>query len=87
VTDAPKPYTYAYQAGFNYEKEVRALDLRLAQGVPLGKVARTVEMPYVTVLCDLDENGRVLGLEILDPFPPGAEIATAAPERTDRCPS
>ena len=79
MTDAPKPYTYAYQAGFNYG-EVPVLDLHLAQGIPPGRVARTVEVKYAVVLCDLDENGRVLGLEILDPFPPGAEIATAAPE-------
>jgi uncharacterized protein YuzE len=80
VTDAPKPYTYAYQAGYNYEPDVHVLDLHLAQGVPPGRVARTVEVKHAVVLCDLDEHGRVLGLEILDPFPAGVEIATAAPE-------
>jgi uncharacterized protein YuzE len=80
LTNTPKPYTYAHAAGYNYEPDVHVLDLHLAKGVPPGPVARTVEVKHAVVLCDLDEHGRVLGLEILDPFPAGAEIATAAPE-------
>ena len=82
MTDTTKPYTYDHAAGFNYEPDVHVLDLHLAQGIPPGRVARTVEVKHAVVLCDLDEHGRVLGLEILDPFPVGAEIATAATEGT-----
>lgn len=77
---APEPYTYRYPARFNPPDEVDVLDIHLAQGIPPGRVARTVEMEHAMVLCDLDEHGRVLGLEILDPFPPGAVIASAVPE-------
>lgn len=62
-------------ATFTYEADV--LDLHLAQGVPRGPVARTVEMTNALVLTDLDAQGRVLGLEIIGPFPFRAVVATA----------
>lgn len=69
-------------ARFEWDRQVNALDIHLAQGIPYGPVARTVHMLYAMVLVDLDDHGRVLGLELLDALPPDADIATAEPDAT-----
>jgi hypothetical protein len=67
-------------ATFEHEPTCNILDLHLAQGIPYGRVARTIEVAGATVLAHFNPAGEVLGLEILDPWPPGASVAAALPE-------
>lgn len=64
-------------ATYTYDPEAHALYLHVVPESE-GRIVSTATMAAI-VNADLDENGRVLGVEILNPWPTGAE-ASAVPE-------
>lgn len=74
---AAQPDVLKPRAGeWTYDREAHALYVRLVPDAE-GRVASTAEMRAI-VQVDLDEHGRVLGIEVINPWPE----ASAAPEET-----
>jgi excisionase family DNA binding protein len=60
-------------ARFTYDRQAHALYLYLAPDAD-GKVVSTATMPAL-VNADLDQDGRVVGVEVLNPWPQNAPLS------------
>lgn len=69
----PRPADGSKDARYTHDVEVGATYVYLKHPIPDGGVARTVELKSMVNL-DLDEDGRVIGIEIIGAWPEEAGL-------------